>query len=96
MQQRKRFRTIWSNFSETQVKTFTEEELRSAADVYTGKIERKDSLVSDGKFDSILNSLNMLAVKIEKDFKEENSMTEFAKERIKSKDMQNNSTIKSI
>ena len=64
--------------------------------MYTGKIERKDSLVSDGKFDSILNSLNMLAVKIEKDFKEENSMTEFAKERIKSKDMQNKSTIKSI
>ena len=78
------------------MKTFTEEELRSAADVYTGKIERKDSLVSDGKFDSILNSLNMLAVKIEKDFKEENNMTEFAKERIKSKDIKNNSTIKSI
>ena len=30
----------------------------------------------------------MLAVKIEKDFKEENNMTEFAKERIKSKDTQ--------
>ena len=81
---------------EKQAKTFTEEELRSAADVYTGKIERKDSLVSDEKFDSILNSLNMLAVKIEKDFKEENSMTEFAKQRIKSKDVQNHSTIKSI
>ena len=64
--------------------------------MYTGKIKRKDSLVSDGKFDSILNSLNMLAVKIEKDFKEENSMTEFAKERIKSNDTQKPSTIKSI
>ena len=78
------------------MKVFTEEELRSAADVYTRKIKRKDSLVSDGKFDSILNSLNMLAVKIEKDFKEENNMTEFAKERIKSKDIKNISTIKSI
>ena len=69
-----------------QVNVFTEEELRSATDVYTGRIERKDSLVSDGKFDSIINSLNMLAVEIEKDFKEENSMTNFAKERMKSKD----------
>ena len=75
-------------FLTAHVKVFTEEELRSATDVYTGRIERKDSLVSDGKFDSILNSLNMLAVKIEKDFKEENSMTEFAKKRIKSKDTQ--------
>ena len=86
----------WIIISESQVKAFTEEELRSATEVYTGKIERKDSLVADEKFDSILNSLNMLAVKIEKDFKEENSMTEFAKERMKPKDVQNHSTIKSI
>ena len=79
-----------------QVKVFTEEELRSATDVYTGRIERKDSLVSDGKFDSILNSLNMLAVEIEKDFKEENSMTNFAKERMKSKDVTNFETAKSF
>ena len=79
------------------MKVFTEAELKSATEVYTGRIERKDSLVSDEKFDSILNSLNMLAVKIEKDFKEENSMTEFAKERMKSKDVQKNaSAIKSI
>ena len=75
---------------------FTEEELRSATDVYTGRIDRKDSLVSDGKFDSILNSLNMLAVKIEKDFKEDNSMTDFAKARLKSKDSQKQTEIKSI
>ena len=30
----------------------------------------------------------MLAVKIERDFKEESSMTDFAKERMKSKDTQ--------
>ena len=74
--------------ADARAKVFTEEELKSATDVYTGKIERKDSLVSDEKFDTILNSLNMLAVKIERDFKEENSMTDFAKERIKSKDTQ--------
>ena len=75
---------------------FTEEELISATDVYTGKIDRKDSLVSDNKFDSILNSLNMLADKIEKDFKEDNSMTDFAKERLKPKDSQKQTEIKSI
>ena len=85
---RKSNRALFLFLPDAKAKVFTEEELKSATDVYTGKIERKDSLVSDEKFDTILNSLNMLAVKIERDFKEENSMTDFAKERIKSKDTQ--------
>ena len=38
----------------------------------------------------------MLAVEIEKDFKEENSMTNFAKERMKSKDVQTFESAKSF
>ena len=69
--------------------------MRSAKDIYTGRIKRKDSLVSDEKFDSILNSLNMLAVEIEKDFVD-NSMTTFAKERMRSEEPQSLESAKSF
>ena len=69
--------------------------MRSAKDIYTGRIKRKDSLVSDEKFDSILNSLNMLAVEIEKDFVD-NSITTFAKERMKSEEPQSLESAKSF
>ncbi len=79
-----------------QVKVSPEEEPMSATDVYPGRTERKDSIVSDEKFDTILNSLNMLAVKIEKDFQDDNSMTDFAKERLQSKNIQNCTPAKSF
>ena len=48
----------------------TDEELNSLQDVCDGKIARKDSLVSDAKFDMILSSLQTLASNISKDFDE--------------------------
>ncbi len=48
--------------------SMTEEELRSLRDVAKGRVERKDSLVSDSKFDSLLASLQSLASELEKDF----------------------------
>ena len=46
----------------------TDEELRSLHDVCEGRVERKDSLVTDAKFDRILASLQSLASELEKDF----------------------------
>ena len=54
-----------------QRKDLTDEELNSLQDVYDGKIARKDSLVSDAKFDMILSSLQTLASNISKDFDEQ-------------------------
>ena len=66
----------------------TEDELRAAKDVLTGKIKRKDSLVSDEKFDTILTSLNKLAIEIEKDFVD-NCVTDFAKDRLQPDEYKN-------
>ena len=49
----------------------TDEELNSLQDVCEGKIARKDSLVSDAKFDLILSSLQTLASNISRDFDED-------------------------
>ena len=54
-----------------QRKDLTDEELNSLQDVCDGKIARKDSLVSDAKFDMILSSLQTLASNISKDFDEQ-------------------------
>ena len=62
-----------------QRKELTDEEFNSLQDVRDGKIARKDSLVSDAKFDLILSSLQTLASNIEKDFSEE-SKAEHAQE----------------
>ena len=48
--------------------SITDDELRSLRDVCEGKIERRDSLVRDAKFDSLLSSLQSLASDLEKDF----------------------------
>ena len=60
--------------------SLSEAEMRSIRDVCTGKIERKDSIVSDAKFDTLIASLQSLASEIEKDFVEQN-LTDFAAER---------------
>ncbi len=49
----------------------TAEELRSLEDVHEGRVARKDSLVTDEKFDSLLASLHSLASELEKDFEQE-------------------------
>ena len=43
--------------------------MRSLKDVSRGRIQRKDSLVTDSKFDDILASLQSLAEDLEKDYK---------------------------
>lgn len=55
--------------------TLTTAELESAKQVCTGKIDRKDSLVSEAKFDSIVASLQSLATEIERDFADEKAAT---------------------
>ena len=54
-----------------QRKDLTDEELNSLQAVCDGRIARKDSLVSDAKFDLILSSLQTLAFNISKDFDEQ-------------------------
>ena len=54
----------------------TDEELNSLQDVCDGKIARRDSLVSDAKFDLILSSLQTLASNLSKDFDGEETEAE--------------------
>ena len=48
--------------------SLTDDELKSLQEVCEGRVKRKDSLVSDAKFDNILASLQSLASELEKDF----------------------------
>ncbi len=48
--------------------SISDEELRSLRDVCEGRVQRKDSLVTDAKFDSLLSSLQSLASDLERDF----------------------------
>ncbi len=56
--------------------SMTDDELKSLHDVATGKVERKDSLVSEAKFDSLLSSLQSLASELERDFQDEGGANE--------------------
>ena len=62
--------------------SLTDDEMKDLKAVCTGKILRKDSIVSDAKFDTLIASLQSLAMEIEKDFVDQN-MTDFAAERAK-------------
>ena len=42
--------------------SLTDAEMRSIRDVCTGRIERKDSIVSDSKFDTLIASLQVRAL----------------------------------
>ena len=65
----------------------SEAEMRSLKEVCEGKIDRRDSLVTDSKFDDILASLQSLAEDLENDFQtDEDDTGEDASETTVSKD----------